>query len=70
MVETPQGIIKTRALLDTGSSASFVTERLAQTLHLRRFTQDVRICGIAGIPRSDGKQAVTHSSSRPHTPLA
>ena len=52
MVETPQGMIKTRALLDKGSSASFVTECLAQTLHLRRFTQDARICGIAGIPHS------------------
>ena len=59
MVETPQGIIRTQVLLDTGSSASFVTERLAQTLHLHRFTQDARICGIAGIPHSDGKQAVT-----------
>ena len=59
MVETPEGIVKARALLDTGSSASFVTERLAQTLHLRRFTQDAKICGIAGIPHSDGKQAVT-----------
>lgn len=59
MAETPQGIIKTRALLDTGSSASFVTERLAQALHLRQFTQDVRICDIAGILHSDGKQAVT-----------
>ena len=58
-VETSQGIVKARALLDTGSSASFVTERLAQSLHLRRFTQNARICGIAGIPHSDGKQAVT-----------
>ena len=33
VVEIPQGIIKTWVLLDTGSSASFVTERLAQTLH-------------------------------------
>ena len=38
------------------SSASFITERLAQSLHLR---QNARICGIAGIPHSDGKQAVT-----------
>ena len=59
MVETSQGIVKARALLDTGSSASFITERLAQSLCLRRFTQKARICGIAGIPHSDGKQAVT-----------
>ena len=69
MVETPQGMVKTRALLDTGSSASFVTERLAQSLHLRRFTQNARICGIAGIPHSDGKQADTQFLvSSKHTP--
>ena len=59
MVETPQGVVKARALLDTGSSASFVTERLAQSLHLNRFSQNAKICGIAGISHSDGKQAVT-----------
>ena len=59
MVETPQGVVKARALLDTGSSASFVSERLAQALHLRRSTQNARICGIAGLQHSDGKQSVT-----------
>ena len=59
IVETPQGVVKARALLDTGSSASFVTELLAQLLRLRRFTQNARICGIAGISHSDGKQAIT-----------
>lgn len=59
MVETPQGVVKARALLDTGSSASFVSERLAQSLHLRRFTQNAKIYGIAGLPHSDGKQSVT-----------
>jgi len=48
MVKTPQGVVKARALLDAGSSASFVTERLAQSLHLRRLTQNAWICGIAG----------------------
>ena len=61
VVETPEGIVivKARAQLDTGSSASSVTERLAQALHLCRYTQEARICGITGIPHSDGKQAVT-----------
>ena len=49
IVETPQGV----------ASASFVTEHLAQSLRLRRLTQNARICGIAGIPHSDRKQAVT-----------
>ena len=69
VVETPQGMVKARALLDTGSSASFVTEHLAQSLHLHRFTQNTRICGIAGIPHSDGKHAVTQFLiSSAHTP--
>ena len=46
---------KARALMDIGSSASFVSERLAQSLHLRRYA---RICGIAGLQHSDGKQSV------------
>ena len=58
MVSSPQGMVKARALLDTGSSASFISERLAQSLHLRRHRQDARICGIAGIRHSDGKQSV------------
>ena len=57
-VETPQGTVNARALLDTGSSASFVSERLAQSLRLYRHTQNARICGIAGLPHSDGKQSI------------
>ena len=68
MVETPQGVIKARALLDTGSSASFVSERLAQSLHLRHFTQNANIYGIAGLPHSDGKQSVTVLVSFIHAP--
>ena len=55
----PKGIVQARALLDIESSASFVNERLAEAFHLRRFTQKARICGIAGIPHSDGKQEMT-----------
>ena len=32
MVETPQGVVKARALLGTGASASFIWEHLAQSL--------------------------------------
>ena len=59
MVDTPQGKVKARALLDTGSSASFISERLAQSLRLSRYSQNARICGIAGLQHSDGKQSVT-----------
>ena len=59
MVETPQGVIKVQALLDTGSSASFVSECLAQSLRLHRLTQDATIYGIAGLKHSDGKESTT-----------
>ena len=58
-VESPGGTVQARALLDSGSSASFISERLAQSLHLRRFKQNAKICGIAGLQHSDGKQSVT-----------
>ena len=74
MVESPAGIVKTRALLDTGSSASFVSERLAQSLHLSRYCQNARICGTAGLQHSNGKQSVvqfvissTHTPDRRHS---
>jgi hypothetical protein len=40
--------VKARALLDNASSASFISERLAQHLQLPRSTQNVHIYGIAG----------------------
>ena len=52
-------MVKAHALLDTGSSASFVFERLAQALHLSCYSQNARICGIAGLQHSNGKQSVT-----------
>ena len=60
IVETTHGEAKAHALLDTGSSASIMSERLAQILKLRRFTQNARICGIAGLSHGSGKQSVTH----------
>jgi hypothetical protein len=42
IVETTHGKAKARALVDTGSSATFVSECLAQTLKLRRFTQNAK----------------------------
>ena len=58
MVETSQGVGKAQVLFNTGSSASFFMEHLAQSLHLRGITQNARICGIAGIPHSNERQAV------------
>ena len=39
---------KARALLDSASSASFITERLAQHLHLPRCHHGMKISGIRG----------------------
>ena len=49
-VKSPKGSdVVARALLDSASSASFVSERLAQTLGLPRTKRDVVISGIAGM---------------------
>lgn len=64
MVETAKSSQSTSI---TGSSALFVTEHILWC----RFTQNARLCGIAGIPHSDGKQAITQflvSDSSAHSP--
>ena len=50
LINAPDGShVQARGLLDSDSSTSFVSERLAQSLGLRRSTQNVRISGVAGI---------------------
>ena len=49
-----------RALLDSASSASFASERLAQRLHLPRSRHKAKIMGIAGLQHGSTSQAVTH----------
>ena len=49
-------------MLDNGSSASFVSERLAQTLRLPRTSQ---ISGIAGITQHPSHQSVASFSVSP-----
>ncbi len=41
--------VEARALLDSGSSSSFISEHLAQTLRLPRFRHSVRVSGIADL---------------------
>ena len=51
-VLAPDGsFVEARALLDNASSASFVSERLVQSLSLPRFNQHVRVSEIGGISR-------------------
>ena len=50
LVTTPQGTAaQARALLDSASSSSFVSERLAQHLRLKRSTHFAEIAGIGGL---------------------
>jgi len=63
LVESPNGSsMKARALLDSASSASFVSERLAQSLSLTRSTQNARISGVAGLVRSNPVQSIANLS--------
>ena len=58
-VEAPDGsFMKARALLDSASSASFVSERLAQALNLPRSSQSALISGVAGLVRSSPIQSL------------
>ena len=60
MVSSPNGLsIKARALLDSGSSVSFVSERVAKSLHLHRSQQFTTISGIAGLTHSSSSHAIT-----------
>ena len=60
MVSAPDGSsVEARAILDSASSASFVSERLAQSLCLPRHNQNARISGIAGISHKSPAQSIT-----------
>ncbi len=61
LVSAPDGSsVEARALLDNASSASFVSERLVQSLSLPRINQDVRISGIGGISNDSPIQHVSN----------
>ena len=62
-VDAPDGsVVEARALLDSASSASFVSERLAQSLSLPRSPQSTRISGVAGLTHKSPIHSVTHFS--------
>ena len=50
--------MEARALLDNASSASFVSEHLAQILQLPCSPQSIHVCGIAGSSPSNTIQSV------------
>ena len=61
MIISPNGSsTKARALLDSGSSASFVSERMARSLHLPHSRQSTQIFGIAGLCHGSPSHFVTN----------
>ena len=62
-VKSPEGsVITARALLDSASSASFVTERLARALNLPRSRQKTHISGVTGITTTSPLKSVASFS--------
>ena len=66
LVHSPDGsCFRARGLLDSGSSASFISERLAQSLRLPLSTQQVRITGITGMSRNSPLQSIASFAISP-----
>ena len=59
LIQSLQGAMQVRALLDSSSAVSFVSERVAQALRLRCFSQNVNICGITGMSIEDSNHSLT-----------
>ena len=63
LVDAPDdSSVEARAILDSVSSASFVSQRLSQSLRLPRSRQGVQISGIAGLSHNSPLQAVASLS--------
>ena len=59
LVHSPDGTcFRARGLIDSGSSTSFISERLAQSLRLPLSTEQVRILGITGMSHSSPLQSI------------
>ena len=66
LVHSPNGsAMKVRALLDSASSASFVSERLTHLLEFLHVHQDVRISGVAGLSHRSPSHSVVQFSVSP-----
>jgi len=60
LVSSPDGsTVEARALLDSASTASFISERLVQALRLRRTSHSATITGIAGLSHKSPTHSVT-----------
>ena len=66
LVHAPDGTsVEARALLDNASSASFVSERLAQSLRLPRISQRAGISGVAGLSHHTSNQSIANFKVSP-----
>ena len=62
-VKSPSGFTtEARGLLDSGSCVSFVSERLAQHLHLPRSRQPAKVSGVAGLLHHSNYQSIASLS--------
>ena len=69
LVSAPDGTsVEAQALLDNASSASFISERLAQSLCLPHASQSARISGIAGLSHKSPLQSLATFSISPVKP--
>ena len=65
-IEAPNGsMIEARALLDSASSVSFVSEHIVQTLRLTRSRCRTKFSGIAGITHPSNIQSVANFNISP-----
>ena len=66
LIMSPEGLTtQARALLDSASSTSFVSERLAQHLHLTRHRRQAQIAGIGGLAHQTFGQSVVRFAVAP-----
>ena len=68
LVEAPDGsVVNARALLDSASSASFISERLSNSLCLPRLRQSTTVSGVAGLTQSSLRALTNVTISSPQT---
>ena len=66
LVHPPDGTaLKARALLDSASSTSFISDRLAQSLRLPKSSQNIKISGVAGLNHQSPLHSVVNFDISP-----
>ena len=66
LVHSPDGTaLKARALLDSASSTSFISDRLTQALQLHKSSRNIKISGIAGLTHHSPLHSVVNFDISP-----